>query len=165
MMVRDALRVILLRDLENLERQILLYPDDKSVWQIAPGISNSAGNLALHLVGNLRHFFGSILGETGYVRNRDAEFATREMSRADLQALARAAIADVEATLGRITADQLEAEYPIAIREIRVRTADFLVHLAVHFGYHLGQIDYHRRLLTRDPKPGNAMALEPLAIR
>lgn len=162
MILRNAIRGILIRDLEGLQRQVSLYPDDESLWKVAPGIANSAGTLVLHLAGNLRHFCGAVLGGTGYERNRDAEFSTRGLSRAELESEARATIDDVEAALNTITADQLEAVYPVPLREMRVRTADFLVHLAVHLGYHLGQIDYHRRLLTPDPRPADAVALEPL---
>jgi len=162
MILRDAVLGILIRDLEGLQRQVSLYPDDESLWQVAPGIANSAGTLVLHLAGNLRHFCGAVLGGTGYERNRDAEFSSRGLSRAELESEVRATIGDVEAALTTITADQLEAVYPVPLSDMRVRTADFLVHLAVHLGYHLGQIDYHRRLLTPDPKPADAVAIEPL---
>ena len=149
---RDAVRTMLLRELRAVERQIAAYPDDESIWKVAPGIANSAGTLALHIAGNLRHFIGAVLTGTAYVRDRDAEFNTRGLSRAELSTEIHAAIEDLDDALGKIEPAQLESVYPVAIRERRVRTADFLIHLAVHLGYHLGQMDYHRRLLTPNPK-------------
>ena len=160
---RDALRVVLLRELRALDREIAAYPDDQSVWKTPPGISNSAGTLVLHLAGNLRHFIGAALGESGYVRNRDAEFSTQGLSREELRAHVSATITDLELALDRITAAQLEAPYPLLIQDRRVRAADFLVHLSVHLGYHLGQIDYHRRLLTPNPEAADAVSVRELS--
>jgi uncharacterized damage-inducible protein DinB len=162
LIVRDALRVMLLRDLRALDREIAAYPDDASVWQAPPGISNSAGTLVLHLAGNLRHFIGAVLGESGYKRNREEEFSTRDLSRDDLRAKVRATIEDLDRALTHTEAAQLEAQYPLLLNEQRVRTVDFLVHLAVHLGYHLGQIDYHRRLLTPNPQTADAMSIREL---
>lgn len=159
-MIRDSLRFVLIRDLRSLDAQIAAYPDDESIWKMAPGISNSAGNLVLHLAGNMRHFLGATLGGTGYVRDRPAEFATKGLSRAALRKEVQSTISDVESTLDRISSGQLAAAYPLPIRDRSVRTAEFLVHLAAHFTYHLGQIDYHRRILTSDPK-----TVENLSVR
>jgi uncharacterized damage-inducible protein DinB len=157
--LRDSLRVMLLRDLRALAAEITAYPDDDSVWKVVPGISNSAGTLTLHLTGNLRHFIGAVLGGSGYVRNRDAEFSTRGLSRADLQVEIRTAITELDKALDKISATQLAGAYPLPIRDRQVRTSDWLVHLAVHLGYHLGQVDYHRRILTPNPKAVECMAL------
>jgi uncharacterized damage-inducible protein DinB len=163
MLLRDAVRTVLVRDLNGLDREIALYPDDDSLWMTPPGISNSAGNLALHLCGNVRHFFGAVLAKNGYVRDRDAEFSQRGGTRDEVRAEIRATISDLEKVLEGITADQLSSEYPILLRDYRVRTSDFVVHLAVHFAYHLGQIDYHRRLLTPNPESANTIEIGPLA--
>jgi uncharacterized damage-inducible protein DinB len=157
--LRDALRVIIIRDLRATERQIAAYPDDMSIWKTVPGISNSAGTLGLHIAGNLRHFIGTVLGGGQYVRDRDAEFSATGMSREALTSNIRAAITELEKALVKLDPAQLASVYPITIRDRRVRTADFLVHLAVHLGYHLGQIDYHRRLLT--PNPESVETLTP----
>ncbi len=148
----SSLRVLLFRDLRSLDDQIAAYPDDESLWKVAPGISNSAGNLALHLVGNLRHFFGATLGGSGYVRDRPAEFTTNGLSRAELREQVQETINEIDSALEKIGPETLASEYPLPIGEKSVRTAEFLVHLAVHLTYHLGQIDYHRRLLTEEPK-------------
>lgn len=158
----ESIRFLLLRDLQSLDQQVAAYPDDDSLWITAPGISNSAGNLVLHLTGNLRHFFGATFGNTGYVRDRAAEFATKGLSREALRREIAATIADLETSITRIDEAQLDSAYPLAIAERKVRTADFLTHLAVHLTYHLGQIDYHRRLLTRDPKPVENVAVRNL---
>jgi uncharacterized damage-inducible protein DinB len=162
LILRDAVRVMLLRELRALDREIAAYPDDQSLWQTPAGISNSAGTLVLHLAGNLRHFIGAALGESGYIRNREAEFSTKDLSREELQAEVRATITDLERALDGITAAQLEAPYPLIIQDRRVRTADWLVHLSVHLGYHLGQIDYHRRLLTSDPQAADVVSIREL---
>ena len=159
-MIHDSLRFVLIRDLRSLDAQIAAYPDDESIWKVAPGISNSAGNLVLHLGGNLRHFIGATLGGTGYVRDRPAEFATKGLSRDELRNEVRTTITDVEAALETMGDEQFARAYPLPIQDRQVRTADFLVHLAAHLTYHLGQIDYHRRILTPDPK-----TVENLSIR
>lgn len=161
-MIRESLEFVLLRDLQSLKAQIAAYPDDDSIWKTVPGISNSAGNLVLHLAGNLRHFFGATLGATGYVRDRPAEFSTTGLSREDLQREVQAAIDDLKTTLARLDANQLSGAYPLPVPDRQVRTADFLVHLAVHLTYHLGQIDYHRRILTPDPKPVDNLSIREL---
>ena len=153
---------MLLRELRALDREIAAYPDDRSVWQTPAGVSNSAGTLALHLAGNLRHFIGAALGETGYVRNRDAEFSTKDLSREELRAEIQATIADLDHALARIGVAQLEAPYPLLLQGRRVRTTDFLVHLSAHLGYHLGQIDYHRRLLTPNSQAADAVSIREL---
>lgn len=150
--VRDTLKAIFARDLASVDAEVAAYPDDDSLWLRPAGISNSAGNLVLHIAGNLRHFLGATFGGTGYVRDRDAEFSRRGLTRDELRAEVRAAMADVDSALSHLGTDQLESPYPLAIMERRLRTVDFLTHLAAHLTYHLGQLDYHRRLLTADPK-------------
>ena len=146
--MRIALKTIMLRELRALDREIAAYPDDESVWAAPGGAPNSAGNLALHLAGNLRHFIGATLGGTGYRRDRDAEFSTRGLSREELQAIIADAIDELTRAFDSITDEQLEGEYPLAIQDRKFRASDYLLHLAVHLSYHLGQIDYHRRLST-----------------
>jgi uncharacterized damage-inducible protein DinB len=155
-----AARTVMLRELRALDREIAAYPDDKSLWITPPGAPNSAGNLALHLAGNLRHFIGATLGGTGYKRNRDAEFSVKDISREELRAVIAATIDEVSDALDRITDEDLARGYPLALAGQHVRTSDFIVHLAVHLSYHLGQIDYHRRLLTN-----SAASVDTVSIR
>jgi hypothetical protein len=139
---------VMVRDLRALRREIAAYPDDADLWRLVPGVTNSGGTLALHLTGNVQHFVGAVLGRTGYVRDRDAEFARRNASRADLLAEVDRAIAAVDAGLARLDQAALDRDYPLPILGKTFRTGDYLVHLATHFTYHLGQLDYHRRLVT-----------------
>jgi uncharacterized damage-inducible protein DinB len=143
-----ALERILVRDITGLIREIKAYPDDAAVWQTAPGVTNSGGTLALHVAGNMQYFIGAVLNSSGFVRDRDAEFASRGLPRARLLAELKAALSAVEQTLPGLTDTQLAAEYPVPVAGRRVRTSDLLVHLAAHLGYHLGQVDYHRRFVT-----------------
>lgn len=142
------IKTVMLRELRALEREIAAYPDDESVWQTPPGISNSAGNLALHMAGNLRHFIGHALAGTNYVRDRNAEFSAKGMTRDELRAIVEESIADLDDAFDRITDAQLQSEFPLPIMDNRFNTLEFLTHLAVHLSYHLGQVDYHRRLIT-----------------
>jgi hypothetical protein len=147
----------MLRELRALDRELAAYPDDQSVWQTPPGISNSAGNLALHMAGNLRHFIGFVFGGTGYTRNRDAEFATRNMSRAEISSIIATTIEELDDAFAKITDDQLAADYPLPLFDSHFKAEDWLIHLAVHLSYHLGQIDYHRRLLTGSTETVNTV--------
>ncbi len=146
-MLNQILIDIYRRDLAKLKAEIELYSNEADLWRVDGKIANSAGNLTLHLAGNLRHFFGAILGDTGYVRDRDREFSEVGVSRADLLAGVDQAAADVIATLEKLTADDLARTYPIEVFGHPMTTEFFLVHLATHLNYHLGQINYHRRLL------------------
>ena len=107
MTVVANLNRLLLRELETFRREVQLFPDDASLWQTAPGVTNSAGNLALHIAGNLRHFVGAVLGGTGYVRNREAEFGTKEGTRASVVKELEAAEAEVAATLAKLSDAEL----------------------------------------------------------
>jgi len=144
----SAIGSILVRELTSLRQEIEAYPGDADLWRVVPGITNSAGTLALHLVGNLQHFVGAILGGTDYVRNRDGEFSARGLSKAQLVAQVNDAISAVEQTFRRLGPTDLGSEYPEAVAKVRVNTGDFLIHLASHLAYHLGQVDYHRRIVT-----------------
>src|SRR5687767_7486822 len=163
-LLRNAVRVTILRDLQALEREIEAYPDDASLWLTPPGISNSAGNLALHLAGNLRHFIGTTLAGGSYVRNRDAEFASKGLSRAQLIEEVRAAVRELQHAFDVIDDEKIGSVFPLPVgpHAKRVRTSDWLVHLAVHFSYHLGQIDYHRRLLTSGGKTVDTISLNAI---
>ena len=142
------LSAMLDRDLRALRRELEAYPDERQIWQPVPGLANTAGTLALHLAGNLQHYVGAQWGGTGYVRNREAEFARRDVPRAELIAGIERARAAVAAGLGAVRAEELGAEFPELVGQCRVRTGDFLLHTAVHLAYHLGQVDSHRRVVT-----------------
>ena len=147
-MLLESFTNILVRDLDKLESELLLYPSEESLWKVEKSIANPAGNLCLHLCGNLQHYIGAILGNGAYIRNRDNEFAARGIPRATLlREIAQAKKAVME-TLPALTEQQLQAQYPVDVFGKPMTTIFFLVHLAAHFGYHLGQVNYHRRLVA-----------------
>jgi hypothetical protein len=155
MTLLSSVTAIFDRDLRALRREVEAYPDERGLWVRVPGITNVAGNLVLHLAGNLQYYIGTVLGRTGYVRDRPAEFGRRDVPRAELLREVEAARKAVMNALERPI--DLEAEFPESILGMRVRTGDYLIHLATHFAYHLGQLDYHRRVVTRDDKAVDAM--------
>ncbi|MCE1204882.1 MAG: DUF664 domain-containing protein [Holophagaceae bacterium] len=156
------LLVVLRRDLRCFIREVEAFPDDAALWQTVPGITNSAGNLALHVAGNLRHFVGAVLGGSGYLRQRDAEFARRSVTRAEVAALLEAAAAEVEAGLESLRAETLDQPYPQELLGHRPATARFLVHLATHLAFHLGQAGYLRRALTGEAGATGGMGIAEL---
>jgi uncharacterized damage-inducible protein DinB len=160
--VRSALETALLRELRAVRREIEAYPDDASPWRAVPGLPNTGGTLALHLAGNVQHFFGAVLGKDGYRRDRDAEFSRRDVSRKELLAGIDAAIASVGRALRDLEDDALASTYPEPIAKRNVSTGVFLVHLASHLAYHLGQIDYHRRAVTGDARGVDAVSVREL---
>jgi uncharacterized damage-inducible protein DinB len=147
MLVR-AVAAILERDLQALAREIEAYSVEGQLWQPVPGMANTAGTLALHLAGNLRHYFGARLGGTSYVRDRAAEFSRRDVSRAELLAEIEAARSEVARTLAGLNDGSLPPRYPEVIADHYVQTDEYLLHLLTHFAYHLGQVDTHRRIVT-----------------
>lgn len=147
MTTTNSISVMMARDLRALRRELEAYPDERDIWRVQPGIGNSAGNLTLHLAGNLQHFIGTVLNRTAYVRDRDAEFNRRDVPRAELLREVDAAIAAV-GLLSRMSDAELSKTFPQPVGGVTLATGDFLLHLASHFTWHLGQIDYHRRFFT-----------------
>jgi uncharacterized damage-inducible protein DinB len=147
-MIVQELKKVFVKDLEKLKEEISLYSDEQSLWKIEKEIANSAGNLCLHLVGNLNHFIGATMGNTGYIRNRDQEFAMKNVPQKDLLKMVEGTIAAVKNTLTNVKDEQLKEEYPLLVFKEKTSTGYFLFHLATHLGYHLGQINYHRRLVA-----------------
>ena len=161
-MQADHIIGIYVRDLKALRRELEAYPDEKDIWRLPPGIANSAGTLALHLAGSLRYLIGDVLGGSGYVRDRNAEFAKRDVPRAELVAGIDAAVAELERARPRITDAVLAAEFPVPLAGHRVKAGELLIHFAAHLGYHLGQVDYHRRIVTGRGDTVAAMAIPEL---
>jgi hypothetical protein len=158
------LTVALVRELEGFKRELALFPDDETVWTASSGVTNSAGNLALHVAGNLQYFIGTVLGGTAYVRNRELEFGQRSGPRENVYAELDAAIAVVRRVLPSISNDRLGQEFPEQLMGMKFRTSTFLVHLCAHAGFHLGQAGYLRRILTGDSTSSSPIPLQPLAI-
>ncbi len=158
-----SVAAILDRELRTLARELEAYPDERDLWRLPPGIGNSAGTLALHLTGNIRHYLGACLGSTGYRRDRPAEFADRAVPRAELLRRVEAAREAVGAAAARLTEEQLDRDFPEAVGGVRVNTAEYLAHLVAHFAYHLGQLDYHRRVVTGDARGLDAVRAAELS--
>ncbi len=158
-MLNQTLLKLLRRELATVRREIEAYPDEESLWARVPGQSNTGGVLVRHLAGNLQYFIGTVLGGTGYVRDRDAEFNAPPWPRNRLIAEIDATTAVVGKVLSTLTAEQLARTYPEPILQTELETAEFLSHLAVHLGFHLGQIDYHRRAAT-----GSTLSVGPTSI-
>lgn len=147
-MILTSFRTLLVRDLEAMIREIEAYPDEASVWRLPLGINNSAGTLALHCAGNLHHFIGTVLGGCDYRRDRDAEFADRDLPKSEIVARLQQSRAAVEKTLSGVTEEVMEGDFPEPIGGHRQPAVRALAHIATHLAYHLGQVDYHRRAVT-----------------
>lgn len=146
-MLIENLQKLFARDLEKLKNELTLYSDEANLWRTDKHISNSAGNLCLHLIGNLNTYIGKELGNTGYVRNRPEEFSLKNIPRVVLLRQVSETAVMVHQTLGSISDEALEEEYPALVFDHPTTTGFLLVHLATHLAYHLGQVNYHRRLL------------------
>lgn len=146
-MQKEELAQIFERDLTKLIEEIKLYKDESNLWLKQGSIANAAGNLALHLSGNLNHFIGSGLGNTGYIRNRDAEFSTKSVPREELLIQLEKTIDVVKSAILNLTVEDFEKTFPIQKRGESLSTSYMLLHLLTHLSYHLGQINYHRRMI------------------
>lgn len=136
------------RDLKALRNEIESYPDDASVWKKTPGISNPVGNVFLHLMGNLNTFLGAVYANTGYVRDRPLEFSATGISRAKLLAMLDEIHPIVLQVLRDFPSENLGEIYPIKIFDEEKTVSYIFIHLEKHLAYHLGQINYHRRILS-----------------
>ncbi|MEY2902861.1 MAG: hypothetical protein RLY89_1967 [Bacteroidota bacterium] len=146
-MLIDKLIQLFERDLNRLMTEISLYKEEATIWKIEKGISNSAGNLTLHLIGNLNTYIGKELGKTDFVRNRDLEFSTKFVKREELLNGLMQTMEVVKESLSKLSIEDLNQEYPILVFTEKTTTEYLLVHLTTHLTYHLGQINYHRRLI------------------
>ena len=146
-MLIEILKKLYSRDLTKLKSEIELYQNEKKIWYIEEHIANSAGNLCLHLIGNLNTYIGAQIGKTNYVRNREQEFSLKDISKIELIAKVEATIKVVDSSLDNLKEEELKEEYSLLVFEKKTSTEYLLVHLATHLTYHLGQINYHRRLL------------------
>jgi Protein of unknown function (DUF1572) len=135
------------RDLTKLKNELSLYESEAAIWQIDKGIANSAGNLVLHLIGNLNTYIGAEIGKTGYVRNRPLEFSTKDIPLKQLLTMIDDTIIVVKNALETMQETDFEQEYPLLVLETKTSVEYFFVHLTTHLSYHLGQVNYHRRLL------------------
>ncbi len=134
------------RDLRKLIEEVNLFGDEKDLWRTQGSVRNSGGNLVLHIIGGLNHFIGATLAQTGYVRNRDQEFIKKGVERKDLVAHLEELIPMINATVNAFTQEQMEAEFPIFFDKPNTSTRYVLTQLLLHLNYHLGQVNYIRRV-------------------
>lgn len=146
-MLIETLKILFNRDLNKLKFEIESYEFEKQIWAVDKNISNSAGNLTLHLIGNINTYIGAEIGKTGYIRNRPLEFSLKDIPRSELIEKIEDTISVVNNALDTLTEADLNSIYPQIVFEKEMTTGFFLVHLATHLAYHVGQINYHRRLL------------------
>jgi uncharacterized damage-inducible protein DinB len=146
-MVLDSLKAIFDRDIEKVKQELLQYHKEEIIWKVQKHIKNSGGNLTLHLIGNLKHFIGAILGDSGYIRNRDAEFSDKHVPLSDMIRQLDEVKTVIHNTFDKLTYEDLEKKFPVNVFGYEMNTLYFLMHLTAHLNYHLGQINYHRRLL------------------
>jgi hypothetical protein len=144
---------IYLRDIQKLHDEIQAYPTDELLWVVKEGISNSGGNLCLHLVGNLQHFIGATIAHNGYMRNRDKEFSDKGLTKHELMVMLHDTQAMLQSVLPKLTKADLDKEFPFDFFGKRT-TNWYLNQFLMHFHYHLGQINYHRRIVAN----GQALA-------
>ena len=149
MLSKDLIKIFE-RDLNQLIKEIDLYKNEQNLWLLDKEIKNTAGNLCLHLIGNLNHFIGAQLGMTGYIRKRELEFSLSNIAKSQLKNEIETTKEVVIDTLSKLNNSDFNKEYPLSVFGTPMSTQYFLIHLTTHLAYHLGQINYHRRLL--DPK-------------
>lgn len=142
------LKTLFYRDLNRLKSEIELYNNDNDIWKTQKGITNSAGNLCLHLVGNLNTYIGSVIGKTNYVRDRELEFSSKGISKTELIKKIEETINIVNKSLDQLSEEELKMDFPTLVFDEKTSTEFMLIHLTTHLTYHLGQINYHRRLLN-----------------
>lgn len=146
-MIIESFTKIFERDILKIVTELNQYNDEKSIWTKQGLVTNSAGNLALHLIGNLNHFIGFALGNTGYVRTRELEFSTTFCSRDEVIKDLHVTISVVKTSLGKLNDDNLNSIFPLEYNGEKVTIAHMLMHLLTHLNYHVGQINYHRRMI------------------
>ncbi len=146
-MLSNVMAELFARDLDRVKQEISLYSDEALLWSVRGAVSNSPGNLCLHIIGNLNHFVGAVLGGSDYIRQRDREFNDKNVPRFEMLTALDATKLTLDNVLSGLSAEQLEQDYPIELFGKPMTTSWFLVHLHSHLNYHLGQINYHRRLI------------------
>lgn len=144
----SAITSLFERDLNKLEEEINLYKNEEDLWKIKEGISNSGGNLALHLVGSLNHFIGATLGSTGYIRERDKEFSLKNIPRLQIVQDIKNTIEVINNTLSHLTNEDIKKDFPVPVGNKTSSMSYTLLFFVSHLSYHLGQVNYHRRLIS-----------------
>ncbi len=148
-MLTNTLISLFERDLNKVINELNNYHTESNIWKIEQNISNSAGNLTFHIIGNLNTYIGKEIGNTNYVRNRELEFSQKNVPRLELTNRIAETILMITKSLKVLNIEDLKKEYPILVFSEMTTTEYLLVHLTTHLTYHLGQINYHRRLIEK----------------
>ena len=148
-MISNNVCEIIVRDLQKLAMEVSAFKREENLWKIEGDIKNSSGNLSLHICGNLQHFIGAVLGNSGYIRNRDAEFSQKNISRENLLNEIELTVTAVKKGMNNLTDEELYKEYPLEKWNQHSSKAFLLIHLTAHLNYHLGQLNYLRRVLEK----------------
>ena len=135
------------RDLRKLIEEVNLFQNEENLWETRGTVKNSSGNLVLHIIGGLNYFFGALLAHTAYVRERDKEFSRKGVPRKELITQLEMLIPLINKTLSSFTESQMAAEFPIMFDDAKNSNSYVLVRLLAHLDYHLGQVNYLRRIL------------------
>jgi hypothetical protein len=135
------------RDLDKLIEEINSFKTENDIWKTKDGINNSAGNLTMHLFGNLNHFIGKTLANTDFVRKREEEFSVKDIPREKLVSDLKFLKETIKNTLPKLSEENLKKDFPLQIRDQTFSTENMLIFLLAHLNYHLGQINYLRRIL------------------
>ena len=147
-MIIKELTELFIRDLQRVKKEISLYQNESDLWVLDKEIYNSAGNLVLHLCGNLNHFIGATLGNSGYLREK--EFSDKYISLDKLHCNIDETINIVKNCLSNLADSEMNAMFPIDVFKKEMTNRYMLLHLYGHLNYHLGQINYHRRLVDNN---------------
>ncbi len=132
------------RDIRKLIEEVSLFKEEQNLWKTLGSVKNSGGNLVLHIIGGMNYLIGTLLIQTGYVRDRDQEFIRKGVDRKDLIDQLEQLIPVIITALNTI---HMEADYPI-IFDGKTRSNSYvLMQLSLHLNYHLGQVNYLRRIL------------------
>lgn len=148
-MLNETLINIYERDLNKVIEEIKQYQSEEDLWKIGDGITNSGGNLALHLIGNINHFFGTNLGNTGFKRERDLEFSNKNVSREEIISNLKESVEVLKETMKNLSDEDFHNDYPEELFGETHKTIAIILHLLTHLNYHLGQINYHRRFFSK----------------
>lgn len=122
----------------------VLSEDD--LWWRPHDQSNAVGNLVLHVAGSNRHFVEHVIGGVPFVRDRDAEFAARGGTKADVLKIWKDVAERVRKVLAALTPDRLAQ----VTSEKNKSVAEILLHVTHHNALHIGQIVW----ITKLRRPG-----------
>ncbi len=136
-----------LRQLADRIADCLSRLSEEQIWSRGGRHQNAAGNLVLHLCGNVRQWIGHGAGGLPDIRARDAEFAAHGgLSRTELIERLDAVLREADAILEGLTPQRLRES--VTIQGYRVTVLEAVYHAVEHFSQHTGQIIFITKWLT-----------------